>query len=285
MTSESALGPWSQGKTSPLCELADVRFRYAGTSADLLRAVSFCVYPGQVVLVTGPNGSGKSSLLGLISGRLTPTAGTVAVLGRRPDKASRLPVLGLITEPFHPEQSPLPVELSIANIIVWLRVLDRASGDTIDQCVDLLGIPRSLLGRPVCELSKGERQRALSSCALVRRPKLILADEPMEGLDALTRKMMGKALDDYVRSNSAAVIWVSHHVSETAEYADRLFEVDNFHVQERSRDRFIVRVISGRGQSRTEGLWGLDALPDLVAEELRREDGGKIHLELAENKP
>ena len=109
--------------------LQNVTFRYPGDSEELLRDLTLEIRLGEVVMLAGPNGSGKSTILGLLSGRLSPTVGQVRVFGKDPLKAMRTPGIGLITEPFHPEQSPLPVDFTIRRILAWLTVLDGISSD------------------------------------------------------------------------------------------------------------------------------------------------------------
>ena len=153
-----------------LAELGNVRFRYPGQTARLFDGVSLKVYAGEVIMLAGPNGSGKSTLLTMLSGRLRPGSGRVRVFDQDPFRADRLPSLGLITEPFHPEQSPLPVDLTVREVLTWLSILDGVTDSAIDHGLDALGLVRPLLNQSIRVLSKGERQRVMLLVVLLRRP-------------------------------------------------------------------------------------------------------------------
>lgn len=182
---------------SLFAEFRGVRFRYPGQVADLFEDVTLEIRPAGVVMLAGPNGSGKSTVLGLLSGRLFPAAGSVRVFGQDPHKATRAPDLGLITEPFHPEQGPLPVDLTVRQILTWLEIVDMVDSSAIASLLDELGLARSLLDHPIRILSKGERQRVMLLVVLARKPRLLLADEPLEGLDRETRRLIGQCLDRF----------------------------------------------------------------------------------------
>lgn len=265
---------------APLAEFCRLCFRYPSHSSDLLNDVNLSIHPGQVVMVAGPNGTGKSTLLGLLSGRLRPTGGTVCVFGRDPSTATRKPELGLVTEPFHPDQSPLPVDLTVQQILTWLSVLDGVTDESIDEALDELELDRSLLGQPIHLLSKGERQRVILLVVLLRRPQVILADEPLEGLDRQSRRPIGRCLHRYAHDQSRGIVWVSHHLSETLQYADRLVEIVDRRVIERRPDRYMVRIEAGAGRDKAIRIASLHSLAGLVNEAF---DGqGIVRLEIRE---
>lgn len=262
--------------------LRDVGFRYPGHSVDLLRDVTLEIRPGEIVMLAGPNGSGKSTILGLLSGRLVPGVGHVRVFGKDPSRATRAPDLGLITEPFHPEQSPLPVDFTVREIVTWLEVLDGVSSDDAGPLLDQLGLGPSLIGRRVDTLSKGERQRVVLLVVLLRRPRLILADEPLEGLDRTTRHLIGECLHRYAKEGGRSIIWVSHFLSETVQYADRVIEIEGHRMVEQPTDRFAFRVSMSAGHSEEVWACSLAALPAVVAKHLV--GNGTVRLEITEKR-
>lgn len=252
----------------PLAELRNVRFRYGARGPDLLEDVNLTIRAGEVVILAGPNGSGKSTLLGLLAGRLSPSSGLLRVFGRNPATVSRAPDMGLITEPFHPEQSPLPVDLSLRRILAWLRILDCVTAAAMEQRCNELGIREGLLDQPVRRLSKGERQRVMLLIVLLRRPRFLLADEPLEGLDRHSRRLMGGSLRRFTQRTGSSVLWVSHHLAETLSYADRLLEIEGNTIVERPADRFEVRVCAPRRPPTTVSLGSLHGLASLVEQHL-----------------
>lgn len=252
----------------PLAELRNVRFRYAARGPDLLEDVNLTIRAGEVVILAGPNGSGKSTLLGLLSGRLSPSSGLLQVFGRNPATVSRAPDMGLITEPFHPEQSPLPVDLSLRRILAWLRILDCVTAAAMEQRCNELGIREGLFDQPVRRLSKGERQRVMLLIVLLRRPRFLLADEPLEGLDRHSRRLMGESLRRFTQGTGSSVLWVSHHLAETLTFADRLLEIEGNTIVERPADRFEVRVCAPQRPPTMVSLGSLHGLASLVEQHL-----------------
>jgi len=270
------------GAQETLATLQGVGFRYPGHTDDLLRNMTLKVRSGEIMMLSGPNGSGKTTIVGLLSGRLVPRVGQVRVFGKDPSRAMRAPDLGLITEPFHPTQSPLPVDFTVREILTWLEVLDGVSSDDAGPLLDQLDLGPSLTGRRVCTLSKGERQRVVLLAVLLRRPRLILADEPFEGLDRATRRLIGECLHRYAQEGGRSIIWVSHHLSETVQYADRVIEIERHRMVERPTDRFAFRVFTSNGRSEDEWACSLAALPAVVAKHL---DGDEtVRLEVTEKR-
>lgn len=251
---------------TPLAELAYVGFRYPGQAADVLHEVCFSIHAGEVVLLSGPNGCGKSTLIGLLSGRLAPCRGAVRVFGRNPRQASRAPDLGLVSEPFHPEQSPLPVDLSVRQVLTWLQILDGVGDGAIAEGRAYFQIADSLLDRPIRRLSKGERQRVMLLVAFLRRPRLLLADEPLEGLDRESQKIVSAGLRRHALETGGGVCWISHHLSDSLAYADRLLEIVDGTVVEPPPSRFSIRLIADGEPETTMQVASLRALPGIVSE-------------------
>jgi len=252
----------------PIAELHRVTFGFRGRASRLLRDVSVRVFPGETVLLAGANGSGKSTILGLLSGRLAPQAGTVRVLGSDPLQADRLPAVALITEPFHPSQSPLPVEMSVRRVLNWLEIIDRVHRDAARQCMDQLRLSDDLLDRRLDRLSKGERQRVMLMVALLRRPRLILADEPLDGVDSKSRAVISAVLAEYAKQNMASIVWVEHHLIEAARYANRILRIDDGAIVEDATARYSLQFGSDGDHVEMMNTPTLYLLPDLIAERM-----------------
>ncbi|MCH8239514.1 MAG: ATP-binding cassette domain-containing protein, partial [Proteobacteria bacterium] len=176
----------------------------------------------------------------------------------------------------------MPVDFTVREILAWLEILDGISSGDAGPLLDQLGLGPSLIGRRVDTLSKGERQRVVLLAVLLRRPRLILADEPLEGLDRTTRCLIGECLHRYAKEGGRSIFWVSHHLSETLQYADRLIEIEGHRLVERPTDRFAFRVSTPDG--RLEDVWAcsLAALPAVVAKHLV--GNGTVRLEITEKR-
>ncbi len=204
-------------------ELRDVVFGW-GRGKPLLEIGRLDVAPGERVFISGPSGSGKSTLLGLIGGVLTPTSGTVRVLGEslgeigaaRRD-ALRVDRIGFIFQMFN----LLPYLPVRDNVILPCRFSARRRARALNEATDLrteagrllghLGLADpALLDRRVTELSIGQQQRVAAARALIGRPELVIADEPTSSLDADARAGFIDLLMNECTAAGSAIIFVSH---------------------------------------------------------------------------
>ncbi len=185
--------------------------------------VSFEVGMGEFVSVVGPSGCGKSSLLRVVAGLLSPTAGSVAVLGGSPEAAQAAKRLGLVFQ----EPALLPWRSVRANVRLPREVnrgANRASGLGVDALLQMVGLEAFAGYRPH-ELSGGMQQRVALARALAIDPDVLLMDEPFASLDEITRELMRYEL---LRIWSAAgerpksVLFVTHSVAEAVALSDRV---------------------------------------------------------------
>ena len=256
---------------TPAVEIRDVGFRYPGHSEMLLDRISLTLTAGEVCVLVGPNGCGKTTLLRLILGELLPSCGSVRIFGKDPACCSRMPLVGLISEPFHPEQSPLPVDITLEQLLQWLYLLDGITDESVFPIMERLRIPKSFLGRIIDTFSRGERQRVLFLLVLARKPKLLLADEPMEGLDRHTREILGSVLSDYAREEGNTLLWISHHLAEAAPFATRLVEISNRRLVEHSSNKYEITLQTAKGRSLRVNVPTLMVLPTLVGKAMEQE--------------
>ena len=190
----------------------------------------------------------------------------------------RITDLGLVTEPFHPEQSPLPVDLSGRQILRWLAILDGIGQDVIALVLEELALAPRLLDVPMSRLSRGERQRLTLLTVLLRRPRLVLADEPLEGIDRESRRLIGEVLHRYTRGHGNGVVWISHHLGEDSRFADRLLEIRDRTVLERSGRRFRVRATDQGGSVTESQIGSLEALAGIADRCLRGSPNARLDI-------
>jgi putative ABC transport system ATP-binding protein len=179
-----------------------------------LADLSLDVAAGEVVAVMGPSGSGKSTLLNLIAGLDRPTAGTVAVAGRRIDNLSesglarfRARHVGIIFQFFN-----LLDDLTVADNVLLPAQLAGASRRTAraraDELLERMGIERHRDDYPA-RLSGGQRQRVAIARALVNSPELLLADEPTGALDTATGLAIARLLHQ-LNADGQTLVLVTH---------------------------------------------------------------------------
>jgi zinc/manganese transport system ATP-binding protein len=198
--------------------------------------VSFDVAAGQFVAVLGPNGSGKSTLLMAMLG-LTPTHGTVQVLGARAGRRNNR--IGYL-----PQRRTFDASLRIRGIDVVALGLDGARWGTplpwvtrvlapqrfadrqrrLEEVIDLVGAA-DYARRPIGQCSGGEQQRLLIAQALIRRPELLLLDEPLESLDVPSQAGISALVRDICRRERVAVVMVAHDVNPILPYLDQVIYI------------------------------------------------------------
>ncbi len=190
---------------------------------------------GEFVAVLGPNGVGKSTLIKAALGVVSLSAGQVRVLGEPPGGASRR--IGYL-----PQRRSFEPGLRVRGLDVvrlgldgdrWgipLPLLARRSArgrekeTRLAEVLDLVDASR-YAGRPIGELSGGEQQRLLIAQALVRRPELLLLDEPLDSLDLPNQGAVAALISRICREEDVTVLLVAHDVNPILPYLDRVVYV------------------------------------------------------------
>jgi zinc/manganese transport system ATP-binding protein len=188
------------------------------------------VEQGEFVAVLGPNGAGKSTLLHVILGLLRLSAGSASVLGAAPGRLN--PEIGYLPQRRSFDSStrirgrdvvrlgldgarwgvPLPQFLSATATKAHRRV---------DEVLDLVGAG-AYADRPIGELSGGEQQRLLIAQALVRRPRMLLLDEPLDSLDLTNQGAVAALLERVSSAEGVTVLLVAHDVNPIISSLDRV---------------------------------------------------------------
>lgn len=202
----------------PVLSLRDVRHVYENGS-EALQGISLDVARGERLALLGPNGAGKSTLLKIVVGSLSPTAGTVGVLGEdvgaRP-LAERARQVGFVPQ----NPSRLLFEETVADEIRFTR---RAHGLPETDPAPLLA--RLRLGHRARahprDLSVGERQRVALAAILAAEPEVLLLDEPTRGLDAGSKEVLRKILWEISRRDRVTVVVATHDVELAVRLAQR----------------------------------------------------------------
>ncbi len=190
-----------------------------GGSVEALKDVTFNLESGRILTLLGPSGCGKTTLLNIIAGFLSPTSGSISlndspISGPGQDR-------GMVFQ-----QGALFEWLNVAQNVSFGPRMNGKSGAETDQRVQEL-LQTVGLGdfgqKAVYELSGGMQQRVALARCLANDPELILMDEPLGALDALTReKMQGLILELWDRTQKTIVL-VTHSVEEALFLGDQLF--------------------------------------------------------------
>ncbi|MCU0979107.1 MAG: ABC transporter ATP-binding protein [Pirellulaceae bacterium] len=207
------------------------QFPTRGEGLTVLRGVSLACELGENVAILGPSGSGKSTLLHILGTLDRPTAGTVTLGGEDPFQLNEAGVasfrnrhVGFVFQDHH----LLPQLSVLENVLIPTLAEGRPDEAMVARARDLLarvGLSERLEHRPA-ELSGGERQRVGVARALIRQPKLILADEPTGNLDRTNALAVGRLLVDLQLEEQAILVVVTHS-ADLAQLLQRRYELDD----------------------------------------------------------
>ena len=208
-----------------LLQIRDLTLHYGGS--QILYGVDIEAQKGAVTCVMGTNGVGKTSLLKAISGTHPRSEGTYILDGEEIGKitAHSLAQKGVAYVPQGREIFPyLTVK---ENLETGFASLPKATRKIPDEIFDLFPILSDFLGRRGGDLSGGQQQQLAIARALVTRPKLLLLDEPTEGIQPNVIKQIGNVIETLKQSNDMAIVLVE-------QFFDFAFELgDTFLVLER----------------------------------------------------
>ncbi len=187
--------------------------KYAEVRA--VRGVSLTIERGEMVAFLGPNGAGKTTTLKLLSGLISPTAGTATVLGYVPwrrEQAYRLR-FSLVMGQKNQLWWDLPANDSFQLHREIYRIDPAQYERRLDELTSLLEV-KQLIRQPVRELSLGERMRMELIAALLHEPELLLLDEPTIGLDVVSQRKMQVFLKEYQARQQTTVLLTSHYMKD-----------------------------------------------------------------------
>ena len=192
-------------------------------TVEAVRGIDLTVQPGEFVAFLGPNGAGKTTTLKLLSGVITPTAGVATVLGYVPWKRENAyrRRFALVMGQKNQLWWDLPAQESF-RLHQHIYGIERAAFErTRDELVDLLSV-RGLLGRPVRELSLGERMKMELIAALLHDPEVLFLDEPTIGLDVVAQHKIQQFLKFYQQERKITILLTSHYMKDVAALCQRV---------------------------------------------------------------
>jgi iron complex transport system ATP-binding protein len=194
----------------------------------LLGPLDLDVIRGECLAVVGPNGAGKTTLLRCLTGLLAPTRGEIAYAGRSFARLSRREVARRIA--YVPQIRPARVPLKVEEIVLLGRYphlstfqLAPRTEDfaAVDEALRVVGI-EELRGRPVDELSGGERQAVFIAAALAQEAELLVLDEPTLHLDARHQRDLAALLHRLKTGTDHTVVLATHDLNLASLLGDRL---------------------------------------------------------------
>ncbi len=254
--------------TEPILELKDVWFRYEKNSDDILKGLSFKVHENEFYAIVGGNGVGKSTALSVISKINKPYRGKVFI-----NDDTKVAVM-----PQNPQSLFLKKSVLEELYDAVFDVEKEKRKNEIEYVIKLCELDNLLENHPY-DLSGGEQQRVALAKMLLRKPDLLVLDEPTKGLDACFKRKLATILKS-LQKNGMTVLMVTHDIEFCAEYADicamffdgkivseapprKFFAENNFYTTSAKRmadgiienavlDKDMIRALGGEAENLTE---------------------------------
>jgi urea transport system ATP-binding protein len=207
-----------------MLDVKDISLYYG--AAQALRGVSLSAEPGKVTCVLGRNGVGKTSLLRAMVGQYPIAGGSITleghdITGLKPYERARMGI-GFVPQ----GREIFPLLTVEENLKTGFGPLKREDRNIPDDVFSLFPVLNTMLGRRGGDLSGGQQQQLAIGRALVMRPKLLLLDEPTEGIQPSIIKDIGRAIT-YLRSlKQMAIILVEQYLDFARELGDRFVVMD-----------------------------------------------------------
>lgn len=246
-----------------LIEIRDLSFTYDRRRPLLLRNIQFRLRPGQLLGIWGDNGSGKSTLIKLMLGYLAASepGGRVLWEGKPANALNPLTGLGYVGDPGHSDlELGLPLGVLCGELLDTVAAIDGKPPETpaASYLSSVLEIAR-LRDRRIDQLSAGERKRLMLYLALRVKRKLLILDEPTEGLDFRIVDTVLEQLKQYLLDYNCALVLVSHRQEEVSYLTTHTYFLQDGGLTPMKHKRYKVSMNDGPEMGLTAGevLWKL----------------------------
>ena len=219
----------------------------------ILDGISLSVAAGELVCLIVRNGAGKTTTLRSIMGYRRPVSGDIAFEGA---DLTKLPTWQIAQRGigFSPEESEVYADLTVAENIelsTWTRPQGRPAAIRIEEAYTVFPNLRQYLARGGAQLSGGERKMVSIARALTLDPKLLLLDEPFEGLSPAIIPVIARGVAS-IRAMGKGILIAESNVHHIPDYVDRIYVLERGEVMfsgtlaQAYRDRDVMRVIAGK---------------------------------------
>ena len=218
-------------KFNPVDAILINHLNFSYGKKNVLNDVSFSIGSGECVAIVGNTGVGKSTLIKLISGLLSSDEGTVYIDGidvmdRASDLRKIRSKIGLVFQ--YPEQQ-LFAKNVYEDVVFGPRnmgISEVEAEKRAYEAINLMGLTDDVYDMPLSKLSGGQKRRVAMAGVLAMKPKYLILDEPLAGLDPEGRHKMLEIIKSLHEEAGITIVMVSHDIESVAEYADRVIALD-----------------------------------------------------------
>ena len=228
----------ADGEPTPIIFLDDIRVTFKTRTGSILhpnkvqavRGLTLKLMPGQTLGIVGESGCGKSTPANVSGGLQPPTSGRVFFKGKDVTKrtaAERRLIGRVISVVFQDPATALNARMSVhdqlMDPLVVHKIGDKASREArVQELIEMVGLPGSVLDALPGQLSGGQRQRVAIARALSLKPDAIIADEPTSALDVSVRAQILNLLMDLKRDLGLSMVFISHDIQTVRYISDRI---------------------------------------------------------------
>lgn len=239
----------ADGEPTPIIFLDDIRVTFKTRTGSILhpnkvqavRGLTLKLMPGQTLGIVGESGCGKSTTANVMCGLQQPTSGRVFFKGKDVTKrtaAERRLIGRVISVVFQDPATALNARMSVhdqlMDPLVVHKIGDKASREArVQELIEMVGLPGSVLDALPGQLSGGQRQRVAIARALSLKPDAIIADEPTSALDVSVRAQILNLLMDLKKDLGLAMVFISHDIQTVRYISDRIIVMNKGQAVER----------------------------------------------------
>ena len=204
-------------------------FSLSSGDIEAVKNVNLKIKKGEFIIISGPSGAGKTTLLNMASGIDFPSSGEILISGDSISNFSknqlnklRRKTIGMVFQ----AHALMPLLSAYENVELPLRILGisgKERKNKTEEILEILGLKYRMSHRPY-ELSGGERQRVSVARALVRKPEILVADEPTSQLDSVNTEIVFEQIRDICKSFNTTVVLATHD-QRMKKFGDKLFNM------------------------------------------------------------
>lgn len=223
-----------------IVEFDKVYFGYA--SEYILKNISFSVNEGDFVSIIGSNGAGKSTILKLILGELNQNKGEIKIFGENIKKFNRWNNIGYLEQNAYYKILNFPAtvyETVMSNMfydIGLFKFPNKNHRAKVIKSLELLGMEK-YSNRTISKLSGGQIQRVFLARTLVANPKILILDEPTNGVDRETVDIIYNILSDLNKNKNISIIMVTHDIDMVSKISSKIFCFEEGNLMELDKEQ------------------------------------------------